>query len=89
MCAWSAVLIVSLALFAPSSSYGRGGISRGGAAVASVAEAVTAATPVAAFTCAGYTRRDGTQVGSYNRSRTGNGQRQDGLQQVDSLEQQR
>jgi hypothetical protein len=26
---WSAVLIVSLALFAPSSSYGRGGISRG------------------------------------------------------------
>jgi len=29
MRAWSGVLIVSLALFAPSSSYGRGGISRG------------------------------------------------------------
>jgi hypothetical protein len=63
MRAWSAVLIVSLALLAPSSSYGRGGISRGARSSGS--------SGGGSVHVRGYTRRDGTQVGSYNRSAPG------------------
>jgi hypothetical protein len=75
MRAWSAVLIVSLALFAPSSSYGRGGISRGGHSSGFSGGfsggGSYGSNSGGSVHVRSYTRRDGTQVGSYNRSAPG------------------
>jgi hypothetical protein len=69
---WSAVLIVSLALFAPTSSYGRGGISRGARSSGGFGGGGSSSNNSGGGVhVRSYTRRDGTQVGSYNRSAPG------------------
>ncbi len=71
MRAWSAVLIVSLALLAPTSSYGRGGISRGVRSNGFSGGSSSGNNSGGSVHVRNYTRRDGTQVGSYNRSAPG------------------
>ncbi len=68
MRAWSAVLIVSLALLAPSTSFGRGGISRGVRSNGFSGGSSSGNNSGGSVHVRSYTRRDGTQVGSYNRS---------------------
>lgn len=71
MCAWSAVLIVSLALLAPSTSFGRGGISRGVRSNGFSGGSSSGNNSGGSVHVRSYTRRDGTQVGSYNRMHRG------------------
>jgi hypothetical protein len=68
---WSVVLIVSFALFAPSSSYGRGGTSRGVRSSGFSGGSSVGNSSGGSVHVRSYTRRDGTQVGSYNRSAPG------------------